>query len=193
MNDKIKELAALMEKATPGPWKFRHDDEKYGNIAGPHGRNLLNDEDCEADDPDVVLIIAMRNALPEVLEELETAKEFVKLTNETNKEAIKQRDAALARAEKAEAEIERIIKEASGESELALIALQAADKRTGQMQAERDWLAEQVVDALGKTTRGEYKKPPIPQGYPLCADRATAVSAWIIAAQEAAQREGGGE
>lgn len=101
----------------------------------------------------------MHNALPELIAELKNAPVYQKVLLDEIKALTEQKSAALARAEKAE--------------------------------ADRRWLAEQVVDALGKTPQGKYFMPPKDGEYPLVEDKETAIAAWVDAAQEAGKREGG--
>jgi hypothetical protein len=59
------ELAALAEKATPGPWKFVpwHIEEGPSAIRAPDGWLLAN----TPGDADAALIVALRNNLPTIL------------------------------------------------------------------------------------------------------------------------------
>lgn len=148
-NDKLTELAALEAKATPGPWeRSRTHGIWHGNTCYV-ARCHWNDENNAA------LIVAMRNALPELLKyakagsepcedcsdlglRLQDTEEFadavLKILRhffadvepgdcgeyypesfaDAIRETLKERDAALARAEKAEAERDVLVKAITG-------------------------------------------------------------------------------
>lgn len=64
MQKHIEELTALEAKATPGPWEAFHVQFDYYVALRPNGGHADSKED-------VTLIVAMRNALPELLNLLE--------------------------------------------------------------------------------------------------------------------------
>lgn len=175
----IAELKELEAKATPGPWG-------WGVFLS---ENILADPDKELlgsgmSDEDTALIAAMRNALPELLEQIayldqeagdyhdewqaaeRSLKEWQELWNDllalagielepgdeaTAKDVYDQialkfseeRDAALARADKAEARLELVAKHQAEhqDAEVDLYGrLESAWEHAEQMQAERDVL-----------------------------------------------------
>lgn len=193
----IAELAELRAKATPEKWHTKFGISSVGMGAVMAGGAPV----CSnVDNDDVELIVAMHNYLPELIAEIKHQKVFSTLalareedarTNACN--AGKERDAANARTEKAEAAL-RLVAKHQGEhqdAELNLYTrLELAEEHAAQMQADRRWLAEQVVDALGKTLQGKHLMPPEKKGHPITEDKETAITAWVDAAHKAVSKGG---
>lgn len=98
MNKLLKELATLEAKATPGPWI---PEGKMQDAFGSAGVRICASNRVV----DASLIITMRNALPELLREWKRYRdENTRLLSRMH-ERTNDRDAALARAEKAEADL----------------------------------------------------------------------------------------
>jgi hypothetical protein len=80
----VKRLRELEAKATPGPWELRRDDDEGGYITydiGVGGLTIARvPEDTRDDDEikmaahDARLVADMRNALPALLDELESLR-----------------------------------------------------------------------------------------------------------------------
>ena len=68
-----------------------------------------------------------------------------------------------------------------------LDAIKASEALIEQLKRERKWLAQQVVEAHGRTTRDKYSKPPEKHGFPQCKNKEEAVSAWIEEAEKQAK------
>lgn len=93
MKDKIAELTTLEAKATPGPWEaYCRGERDYLVCAAALGTYAAAWTEFNAN---AVLIAAMRNALPELLE-------LIKEMPRGLMQVCIERNAALARAEKAE-------------------------------------------------------------------------------------------
>lgn len=101
MKDKIAELVALEAKATPGPWSLGPTIEGIWRDNDYIGHMHWNPVD------DASLIVAMRNALPQLLE-------LIKDMLRGLMQVCMERNVALARAEKAEAERDVLIQRISG-------------------------------------------------------------------------------
>lgn len=177
MKDKIAELTALMEKATPGKlgvkyWEGRDEDNRtiyefeFFTLENEHGGFTSHD----MSDEDAALIVAMWNTLSEMLERLGRLEwGYANVRCE--------RDIALARAKKVEAdcsELERLYEE------MALRAAEA-EELAAQMKAERDVLACEFVN-LASGAASHFSPP-------CCAEAIDHVLEWV--ARKAAKREGG--
>lgn len=173
----ITELEELMAKATPGPWRFdyAHPPDCYLReegqgwpIAGMWGKVLRPNMEHDAS-----FIVAMRNYLPELIAKIkeldslltgsaeETRQSFSALyhaANTTIPELENERDAAIARAEKAEVRLNEILcaeleDDAAAErirlrfdNEGLCSALDAAIARAER--AERDALATRLIGEI---------------------------------------------
>lgn len=73
----LVELRQLEKEATPGPWKQYHDDILIGQ--SPHDEVLVQ---CYGGLCDSALIVAIRNALPGLLDELERLQRHLDITRE---------------------------------------------------------------------------------------------------------------
>lgn len=207
MQDKLTELAALDAKATPGPWS----DESHEclNIRAPQGHAIcricwLTDKgriDNEEGHANAALIVAMRNALPELLRDEQIYYDLMR-----------ERDAALARAEKAEAWIKAV------QAQVAVLCPEittvfdnhATDicqalrnlkvrwrKRAEKSEAERDWLIRELSPDEGPCERLGIDLPEWCTLVDECGSWGCStehLACWLkYAAQEAAKREGSGE
>lgn len=145
MQKLIEELIELEAKATPGPWK--NSDLRHMSMYDSFANNFLKNNDS-------ALIIAMRNALPELFEELQAYREEIEIVRKAVRTSVqattmwkdkyieraKECNEALARAEKAEAEREYCKKKLTEEYEdhaKTLLELK-------QVKSERDVLAEKL-------------------------------------------------
>lgn len=98
MQKLIEELTELEANATPGPWTT---NSIIGPICTTDGYHIANTHSCISGH-DATFIVAMRNALPELLNRYEWWRLRYEAANKTTNEMREERDAALARAEKAE-------------------------------------------------------------------------------------------
>lgn len=86
MTHDISALEALLKEATPGPWR---KDPWVAEVGPCHeldtqvfSASLPRDLRWPGDAPDAALIVAMRNALPEILEERKRLREALTLSTE---------------------------------------------------------------------------------------------------------------
>lgn len=93
--NKIDEMRVLERAATPGPW---HCGELRGAWELINSEHMMVGEVCKQEDME--LIVAMRNALPALLDEKNRLTADLAIAQREAAQAQKERDAAVAELEK---------------------------------------------------------------------------------------------
>lgn len=105
LQSKVEEIERLAGKATPGPWTFRMSGSDFGFVGADGQPTVLFGEAHEgavdADNPDAMFLVALRNAWPALREALKDAERWkaLKFAHYHNRVSIKGDNGPIANAE----------------------------------------------------------------------------------------------